>query len=573
MGRGTVMGTVDRREYLSATVLDQAFLDRAASNLENKLELVIDIQTTSGYIYASDRNKYVGSTFYRALTKFPVIRRTIGEWLNPSLEFSKLQQSVSNVNGRFNNLLPGGSNFSGWVGKTIEVKVGLRDVASTYTPIFKGRVTDVGGFLRDRSNITFLARDAFDTVNQTFPTSVLTQTSFPDLEDNSIGKRVPVIYGDWTVNLSDYGADVPAYVVNGKNAGVIAFTTNLSLVVSANQNVSLDAANVVLKRGDFVYTFASGDIIVGVGNNTLQIKQSGSGGTTLIDGSAFQYTSGDEFYVRVKGKNLGAYNDNIVWQARDILMTYGGAASGDFDANWATYRDKSTPSQSALASFKSRVWIQEPQGAMEYVLSMLEQVRVECFVSRQNKFKLSTLHFDEFQANPAYKIKQWDIAMGTLAFQLDDRNFWNRAQADYSFTPSVNANTRQSSIFRCDASITQVGKAISKKVVFPNLYVENDVILNLKEMLKLASAGTEFIDMTLTSRSLLLELGQFVKVNVSMGSTILKDVPAMVRDISYDPTGLRLPVRLWSFQMLRFPGYAPGYAGMVGGSSETITEE
>lgn len=567
------MSTVDRREYLTATVLDQAFLDRSRGNLENKLEMVVDIETTTGFIRASDRNKYVGNVFYRALTKFPVIRRTIGEWLNPSLEFSKLQISVSNVNGRFNSLLPGGDDFSGWVGKAVKVRVGLRDVESTYSTLFNGKVTDVGGFIRSRGQITFIARDAFDSVNQNFPTAVLTSGAFPDLEDNKIGKTVPVIYGDFTTELSTNLADVPAYVVNGKNAGVLAFTSNLRLVISANDNTFLDTSGVILKRGDNLYPVDAADVSIITGNRVIEIKQSGSGGTTLVEGAPYEFETGDEFYVKVKGKDLGAYDDNMIWQARDILMTYGGLSSGDFDANWATYRDKATPAESALANFKSRVWIQDAQGAMAYVLSMLEQVRMECFVSREDKFKLNSLHLDEFQPSPAYTIRQWDVTMDSLNFQIDDKNLWNRAQGEFGFTPAFNANTRQTAIFKNQASIDQLGKAISKKIVFPNLYVENDVILNLKEMIKLASNGSEFVDMTLTNRSLLLELGQFVKINVNMGSTILENVPAMVRDISYDPMGLKLPVRLWSYQMLRFTGHMPGYAGMVGGSTESIEQE
>ena len=67
--------------------------------------------------------------------------------------------------------------------------------------------------------------------------------------------------------------------------------------------------------------------------------------------------------------------------------------------------------------------------------------------------------------------------------------------------------------------------------------------------------------------------GDFVSVNVTMGATVLENVPAMVRDIGYDPAGLRIPVRVWSLQMVPFPGYSPGYAGIVGGSTATITEE
>jgi len=38
------MGTSDRRPYLTATVLDQDFLDASQDSLVNQLELIIDIE-------------------------------------------------------------------------------------------------------------------------------------------------------------------------------------------------------------------------------------------------------------------------------------------------------------------------------------------------------------------------------------------------------------------------------------------------------------------------------------------------------------------------------------------------
>jgi hypothetical protein len=49
----------------------------------------------------------------------------------------------------------------------------------------------------------------------------------------------------------------------------------------------------------------------------------------------------------------------------------------------------------------------------------------------------------------------------------------------------------------------------------------------------------------------------------------------MVREIGYS-SDLKLPMKLWSFQMLPFAnpgGWNPSYAGIVGGDLCTITEE
>jgi hypothetical protein len=567
------MGTSDRREYLTGTTLDQAFLDRAQDALENGLEMAVDIETPDGTVYVSDRNKYVDGTFYEALTDIPLVRRSIGEWLSPEIEFSRLTLGVGNVDGRFNKFNPGGASFAGWIGKRVAIRMGLRDVGSTYTTIYSGKVTDIGGFQRDRQRFTLVTRDIMDELNKTFPAQVLTKTAYPDIEDNYVGVVAPVIYGDWTVGVNAVGASVPCYPVNGASAGVLAGTSSLRLFISEHDNTYLDTASVILKRGDAFYPFDAGDVSIVTGNRIIDIKQISNGGTTLVDTGLYQYTPGDLFYVKMKGKNLGSYSDNLVWQARDILLTYGGASSGDLDSNWATYRDKSSPASCNIAAFKSRVWIQEQKGAIEYVLSMLEQLRLEPFQDRNLKLKLFALHFDEFEAAPSFTVRNWDIEAGTLNPQMDERNVWNRARADYSFDPLLNENRLQTPIFKNNAAITQVGREIAKKVVFPNLYEEATVSLQLKEMLKLASGYSEFIEVTLTPRALLKDIGDFVLLNVEFGAIVYENVPAIIREIGYDAKGLRIPVKLWSLQMMPFPGYSPGYSGTVGGDTATITEE
>lgn len=576
------MSTFNRKEYLTATVLDQGLLDRCQDNLEQKLELVVDVETTGDTIRASDRNKYVDGIFYEALTEFPVVTRSIGEWLEPTIEFSTLTVSISNVDGRYNSLIAAGADFGGWIGKKVEVRLGLRDVGSTYTAIYSGHVTDVGGFQRDRTKITLISRDDFDRVNVNVPRAVLTKTEFPDIDDNLIGTVVPILYGDWTTGLENQNvngasipaASIPVFPINGGDAGVLAGTTSLRCVVSSNDNTLLDTYNVYIKKNDIYYSFDVGDIsIFGAGNRVIDIKQNGNGGTSLPEGAFYQYAAGDLIYVRAKGKDLGTYDDNLVAQARDILITYGGVTAGEIDSNWNTYRDKASPTQSNIAGFKSRVWLQEPQPTVQYVLSMLEQVRLEAFISREQKFKLSSLHFEDFQASPSHVVRNWDVEDATFSPRLDDKNVWNRAKAAYSFNPATNENSFETAVYRNSAAIAQIGKEISKKVVFPNLYEVSTVSLQLIEMIKLASGYSEFIEITLTPRAVLRDIGDFVLINVNMGSVIFENVPAMIRDISYDPNGLRIPVRLWSFQMITFPGYSPGYSGMVGGSTATITQE
>jgi hypothetical protein len=69
---------------------------------------------------------------------------------------------------------------------------------------------------------------------------------------------------------------------------------------------------------------------------------------------------------------------------------------------------------------------------------------------------------------------------------------------------------------------------------------------------------------------MLLDIGDFVKINVDIQGTQFVNVPAMIREIGYDPAGIKIPVKLWSFQMLPFPGHSPTFIGMTGGSTSGI---
>lgn len=565
------MSSNDRRPYLSATSLDQNLLDFCHDNLDTRLEMVVEIETPTATIYASDRNKYVGSTFYEALLKFPIINRTVGEWLTPTIQFSQLKIEISNADGRFNGIMPSGPAFGSWVGKRVTVKIGIGELTATYITIFSGSITEIGGFSRTVKSIQIVARDDYENLSTVFPNTVLTTDVFPDLDDNLIGVYLPVIYGDWTTAIAPDPAIVPAYPVNGKNASVLTGTANLEFRISETALTFFDTSEVYLRRADVMWQCPAADVTnVSGSNNYFEIIQNTA--SLWVDGAAFIYETGDEFFVLVQGKDLSGYDDNIVWQARDILITHGGATVGQFDASWTTYRDKNAPSQSAIASIKSRIWENEPKPAIEYALSLLEQVRLESFINNDLKLQINSLHFEDFNSAPSFMIRNWDVVKDTFQPVIDTRNNFNRAQGVFDFHPIDNENARRSRIHKNAASITQVGKQISKEISFPNLYVLSQVESQLVEILRLASAMIEFIPCTLTWRSLLQDIGDFSDLNVQIGSSIFENVPVMIRDLGYDPNG-SIPVLFWSFAMCPFPGYEPGYNGTVGGYNATIDVE
>lgn len=540
-------------------------------------------------IFVSDRNKYVGGTFYEARLKFPVINRTVGEFLSAQLQFSAQVLSLNNVDGRFNTYLPAGDNFDGWIGNLVTVKMGLRDVASTYKIIFQGNITDEGGFKRDVSTITLNARDKFEELNANFPSIVFTSGSFPNLEEDLDNVIVPIIYGDWTTNVEPRLASIPSYPVNGLDPNVdgTSGTNNVQMIISDNALVAFDTTEVYLKRGEKAWKFASSEIVTtggfptsGATNSRFEIIQNGANMTAItVDevNQPYVFDAADEILVKVRGKDLGAYDDNIIEQARDILITYTDSISADFDSNWNTFRDKTVGGgasiENAVGDFKSRIWIQEPVNALEFVLSLLEEVRLEVFVDINQKLKILSNHLDDFEASPAHEVKNWDVAEKAFKPQIDERNNFNRAKGQFNFLPNRNENFQETAVVKNTLAIDQSGKTISKRIIFPHLYDDTTAKNQVKEILRITSGYIENIHTTLTWRSMLLDIGDFVTLNINIQGTIFENVPAIIREIGYDPQGIKIPMRLWSFQMLPFPGHAPGFVGITGGTSATIVEE
>lgn len=570
------MSTSDRRPYLSATSLTQEVLDNSADNLTGKWEMIAEIETPNETLYLSDRSKFVGTTYYDNRINFPDIERTIGDWLAGVLEFSPLKLNIDNTDGEYNNIMPGGADYDGFIGSRITVMIGLAEISASYFTIFSGEVTDVGGFDRNRVTFGLEARSDNERVNVTIPQQVLRDSDFADIEDEFIGLSVPIIYGDWTVSLRPEGSMVPAFPVNGNDPLVnddlgnpSAGDTDLKLVFSSTPIKSLDTATVTLLRGDEYHVFDASDItIIPLTDNTsFEITQK----NLMIDGSPWIYSTGDEFFVRCVGVDLGAFTDNIVSQNRDILERFGGLTAPDFDSNWDTYRDKAAPAESSISTIKARAWIQEPIGAFEQVLSRFEEVRLEVFFSNDKKFKIRSLHFDDFEASPSFSVNNFDLIDDTLRPQIDRRNNFNRVKADFDFNPALGQNRLSTNYFRNQAAIDQAGRSITKIIVFPSLYIASDVENQLTEIVKLASGYSELISLVFIPRVLLQDIGNFVKVNFDLGAVVYEDIPAMIRSIGYNQDG-SIPMTLWSYQLIDFPGYTPP-TGSVGGSSATITQE
>lgn len=195
------------------------------------------------------------------------------------------------------------------------------------------------------------------------------------------------------------------------------------------------------------------------------------------------------------------------------------------------------------------------------------------FIDRNLKLKLNSLHFDDWEPDPNFRIQNTDVERDSFVPKKSERNDANRMIGEYKFNPESVQNSRNTSYLRNNAAISQAGREISKRVIFPQLYIEADAVNQLTEILKLASSYAEEITLNLTWRSILLDLGDFVSLNVNISGTQFSNAPCMVREIGYNPEGFKLECRLWSFALTPFEGYTPTNSGITGGVNAAITVE
>jgi hypothetical protein len=544
------MSTSDRKSYLTATSLTQLFLDNCADNCECQLEMIADITLPDASIlHVSDRNKYVDGVFYEALATLPTIKRTLGEWL--------------------------GVNFSSWIGRSVIISIGLRDVASTYKKIFQGEITEIGGMKRSSSSFIIIARDINNKYNISFPTKVFSKVDYPLIDDSKVGTLIPFILGDYTANLNNDPAIVPAIVVNGLDPtmNVSPWTTNVQIVICVNSINYINQNHIYLKRGDSIYQISPLDVYnIGTNLNSFEVMQNTA--NTLIESDSYKYASNDEFLVRVEAIDKYSSLYNPLSQARHILTEYANVPELSFDTSWDYFRNKSTPAGFGITNMYSRIYITEAQNSIEYCQSIFEQLRLEFYITTDNTFKVNSLCFEDFTDPTAitYTIKDWDIEQGTLTPALDERININKMQGYYNYIPFRKENMLKTKYFINTLAVTQIGKTIQKIVVFPNLYIASHVEYQVQEMCRLSSAYSEQLTCNITWRGLLLDLGQFIKLDVEINSLSFINVPCMIRNIGVDPNGFKLNINLWSFQLIPYPNYLPSYAGTCGGYNATITQ-
>lgn len=585
----------DRRvkAYTTATLLNQEMLEETFRGGETDINTVaILTKTTGGTTYTlrfSDRSKYVGGDFYYGRAKFPDIKRTVGELVTPTIQFSEMSIQINNVDGFYNRYLSGGVDYFSFIGARLEIKVGLRESSTTYFTIFDGIVPDQDGFSLDRESITIRARDKADSLNKETGLPVINITDFPSAPQESLGKVIPFALGDWsigyTVNAStgsisiSYGGNQYNVITDSPNnfyGGLIGYPVGGSFFVfSIGSYTPQTILNCHIKRGNsFIQVNFVNTPQNAAGYWVVQIQSLNVVGGGIVP---YVFQDGDivAISVLIPYALIPTRYSNPILLAKEILKTLGNVTDGDLDAtSWTTLSTKSTPAQSALSTIAARVWIGESADKiLEIVLGLLEQVRVELYWNLSQKIALRSLHPEDFKNQGSTRIEQIYIDEESLSVTSDQRNFFNKALGNFAFTPVIGKTQLQTKTRKNQNSIDKSGKEVMKIIDYPSLYVDTDVVNQIDEFIKFYSTSTEYVEAKIAWTAILKDLTEIVMFNYKIGSIYFDNRPMKIRDITFTPNNACLIFKLLSFANFPYTGNAPSNAGkMLSSQTETIVD-
>lgn len=584
----------DRRvnAYEDATVLDDAMLLETWQGGENQLESTVTV-TKGAYTFRfGEIPHFVDNDWYEGRAEVSNVKRTLGELLAPSIQFSEGEIKLSNVDGVYNRYMVGGPDYFSFNGAQVIFKIGLRDIGSTYRTVFDGVVKSEGGFQRSVQTFTLSARDVFEDLNRDNPLPQITLADYPDAFSSSLGKIIPMVLGDWEVGFTfadqeNFKLKIGAVDFEIKNktpanlhGGITGYYVGGTLAtgsffVFAIGNYTPDnIANCYIKRGDNVLVVDFNPApVVKAGRFTVQVLG-------LIDSTnavvPYVPVDGDIALVSVKIPYAAGQYSNAVRIAQEIITTLGYYAPAGFDtASWDALANKVTPPESAIANIKARLWVGKASAEttpLSLALSLLEQVRVEMFVDQNQKLKLTSLHTDSFPSAPTRRVDQFQVGEQSFAVKGDDRTYFNAAESVYAFTPITDKTALITSRRQNTNSVSKSGKFVVKSIECPNLYVESDVINQVDEFVRFYSMGIEYIECDLAWVHLLADIGEFVSFNFTQGSVSFADVPCQIRDKTIEFKTGASKVRMIGFHVFPYGAYVPPNASLLlSSATQTIT--
>jgi hypothetical protein len=263
---------LSRRYWLRDNAqFNQNLLDACYPTIE--LQWLAEIELEPGSVFrVSDKSFYVqdkdgNNRYYDARAEqAPKINVTVGEWLQPQYEISNLTLTLNNRDGYFNPYLPHGDKYKMWTNAKITIKVGFGEKYENYLTLFEGYPTEKKGLSSTRDSVTIEAYDKLDLSQIPIPPNVFSSDSFPDIDTDSEGGAIPLVYGDWTEEVVDWG-NLVAVCINANDELTDQFIFKIS-------DIALESIDEIwLHRGKRKEGEPDGPVRIDINEVVLQEEQ------------------------------------------------------------------------------------------------------------------------------------------------------------------------------------------------------------------------------------------------------------------------------------------------------------
>ena len=331
-------------------------------------------------------------------------------------------------------------------------------------------------------------------------------------------------------------------------------------VVDIAADINLNQIIVMDRNTNSVYRVdeSTGALVVGstidledrVGSNFTQARGVGY----FIDGTIF-FMNKQDFSITNFNESENA-SENPGFIARDILQSFAGKTTFDFDLRW------NETSNLNLSQFRARVQIDSNTTTVKFINEFLQSFNTNMYLNAQ-KLALFYISFENFTTEGT-PIREGDIKFRTFNPSKEYNQYFNTATGKINRRP-FSGYVRTSDIYASPTGIQLAGgKEITKELSMEPVYRREDVDVLVPLFVRLAAAEPEFVNLNVGFRFLFTQLNSFYNINFKdlfnkneISGRRFDDVPSFVRKIVMNLDAMSFDLKLWSLGTTVFGNYLP----------------
>jgi hypothetical protein len=541
----------DARKLAYDGAITTTNLEACVRGQEIELAFIVDITSADGVIawHYSNRHINVGGVFYEGRLKTPSLNRKMTELFSPDMQFSEVVFDIWAGDDALNEYLPTGASYSPLIGAECTIKIGFPSTPASFTTIFSGSVHFEGAMTRNREYISLRARDK---VAQ----KLLSTPNILKIGDGSYISQSTV---------AELGFDVPWI---GKKV-TKTLSNNIELLTS-NSDAFLGLRAPVLTTNGY-----NGFAAVDVTPNVIS-----SGGTLktvtykeVVTNIAYSLTSNYASTViyaknilNVVPTNAGIYE--IYFDDYLFEPTTTGTAVYNFCVSIAGLSSTEIVAVADMASLfyaKMDVICEDSKKTnLSYIASWAKQSCLDMFISLDGKLTFTSFLTSSMPTIASMRrITNQSIVEDSISIEVERTSLLTASNATYGYSYTKKSTINSTKLLKNANAETKYGKRVAKTIDLPNIGVQetvSNIDTHLSKFIRLMSAGLEFVTLELTFDFIKLELGEWVKLNITAQAADFSDTPAQVRELSYNLDTGSVTAKLLSYANFPCEQYTPANA-------------